>query len=229
MNTSSLKTAIALSLPLCFSTVALADVVAPGSSINLYGTTAAANPYLAGTVLEDELISFSLAASQIAGAPLITGTVQQRVVRENDTGTLDFYWRITELNSGSLGYLRLGNFNSAVFDTNYRLDGLGDIGPTSARRFSDALDSYINFGFTDAAGGDSLLAGQSSYFIFLHTDATRYAKTGIADIASTGTYTASSTFATFAPAVPEPETYAMFLAGLGLLGLAKTFRAKNSG
>jgi hypothetical protein len=28
----------------------------------------------------------------------------------------------------------------------------------------------------------------------------------------------SALFATFAPAVPEPETYAMMLAGLGLVG-----------
>lgn len=229
MNTTRLKTAIALSLSLSASTVALADVVAPGSTVNLYGTTAAAHPYLAGTVLEDELVSFSLAASQTAGAPLITGTLQQRIVREQDTGTLDFYWRITELSGGSLGYLRLGNFNTATFDANFRLDGLGNVGPTSAHRFSGMQENSINFGFTDTGNADSLLAGQSSYFIFLHTDATRYAKTGLADIASTGTYTASTTISTFAPAVPEPGTYAMFLAGLGLLGWARNRRTKNAG
>jgi hypothetical protein len=43
----------------------------------------------------------------------------KRVVQETGTGTLDFYWRITDLVGGSPSAFRLGNFNSAVFDANY--------------------------------------------------------------------------------------------------------------
>lgn len=198
---------------------AYAVVVAPGTTVNLPGTTATAQPFLAGTVLEDNLVNFSFAANAGPNAPLITGTFQERVVREANTGTLDFYWRISSLESGSLGYLRIGNFVSGTYDANYRIDGIGDLAPTSITRFSGGVfDSYANFNFSDADGADTLFAGQTSNFMFLHTSATSYAKTALIDIASTKAGTASALFNTFTPAVPEPETYAMLLAGLGILG-----------
>lgn len=205
------------------TTHALAIVIAPGDTVALPGTTAAADPYLAGVVLEDELIQFSLAVSP-QSQDLITGTVQQRVVRETGTGTLDFYWRITSVDSGSLGFLRVWNFITDTYDANFRTDGVGDVGPTSLTHFTAGLggatDDYAaNFNFYDARFSDSLLAGQSSYFMFLHTDATSYAKTAFLDIASTGTFTASASFAAWGPAaVPEPGTYAMLAAGLAFMG-----------
>ncbi len=210
---------------------ARAVVVAPGDTVSLPGTTLAAQPFLQGHVLEDELIPFSLAVSQTS-SDLITGTVQQRVVREDASGTLDFYWRITQLNTGSLGYFRVGHFVTGTFDADYRIDGLGDVGPTSLTHFTNGLggatdDFGANFNFANGAA-DTLSAGQSSKFMLLHTDATNYAKTALFDIASTGTYTASAQFAAFAPApVPEPQTYALMLAGLGAVAMAARRRKQS--
>lgn len=196
--------------------------VAPGARVDLPGTTLAAQPWLQGTILEDEEISFSLEATRGSGN-MITGKVQQRVVREDVSGTLDFYWRVTEVTGGTLGYFRIGGFVSEIFDADYRIDGLGNVAPANLRRFAagtlGAVDSYsANFAFTDPA--HPLSEGRTSKFMFLHTDATNYAKTGIWDVATVGTYTASDVYALYSPApVPEPETYALMLAGLGAMAL----------
>ena len=208
---------------------ASAVIVTPGATVPLSGTTAAANPFLAGTVLIDESYNFSLPVSQ-TDPSLITGSVQQRIVRETASGTLDFYWRITNLQGGSLGYFRVGNFVDSVYDADYRLDGLGDVGPTSITRFTAGMGGAINdysanFNFSDAAGRDTLAGGQESYFMFLHTDATNYAKTAFFDLASTGTFTASQEFSAYAPAVPEPEIYGLMLVGMGLLWVIRQRRS----
>ena len=60
-------------------------VVDGGPAANLSGTTAAKRPELAGTVLKDVVRPFSI---NLLGGGKITGTVQDRVVREKKTGTL---------------------------------------------------------------------------------------------------------------------------------------------
>lgn len=62
-----------------------AFVAQPYLDTGLPGTTVAARPELAGVVLADTMqpLTFSGLA--------LSGTVQNRVVRETGTGTLDFY------------------------------------------------------------------------------------------------------------------------------------------
>jgi len=65
---------------------AQAVVLPPGATVNLPGTTVAADPALAGVVEIDELVPFSFAA----GGGTISGDVQVRVVRSSVDNTLDF-------------------------------------------------------------------------------------------------------------------------------------------
>jgi hypothetical protein len=193
---------------------AQAVTLSAGDILALPGTTAAAEPQLAGTVLVDEIIPFSFTND----GGLSSGNVQQRVVRSSVDNTIDFYWRIINgETSAPIGSLRVGDFIANEYNANFRVDGLGVVAPDSAHRFLDIQDTFVNFLFADGVS-----AGQDSNFFFLDTTATNYAKTAIFDLTGTGNGGISNVFAAYAPAaaVPEPEVYAMLLAGLGLVGFA---------
>jgi PEP-CTERM motif len=210
-----LLVAVSLSIT-AFSAHAVTFTV--GNILPLPGTTVAAEPQLAGSVLVDELIPFSFASD----AGLISGTVQQRVVRSSVDNTIDFYWRVlNDAESAAIGSFRVGNFVSPEINANYRTDGLGVLGPDSGHLFANGTD--FNFLFSHGLAG-----GQGSNFFFFDTTATNYAKTALFDLTGTGAVGISGPFAAYAPAaaVPEPETYAMMLAGLGLMGFIQ--RKKQS-
>ena len=206
-----------------YAAPASAVLLNPGDILPLPGTTLAAEPQLAGTVLIDELIPFSFSAG--TGLGNITGNVQQRIVRSSVDGTLDFYWRIMNdpSSAAAIGSFRIGNFVSPEYNANWRIDGLGVLGPDHAHRFAGSQDTFVNFLF----GGGGLLPNESSNFFFLDTSATNYAKTAMFDMTGTGTGPISAQFAAYSPsAVPIPA--AVWLFGSGLLGLIGVSRRKKS-
>lgn len=191
---------------------------APFADTALSGTTNAARPELAGTVLEDVITPFSFDG--------VSGTVQNRVVKESGTGTLDFYWKVDVAPSSTgtgVGAFRLIDFDaSKLTDADWRVDGLGTVAPTTARLFNPT--SYptgaINFLF-----GSAVTAGSDSRFFFLHTDATSYALTGHYDMLTGGTQQLSSVYQTFAPsAVPEPSSLGLMFAGIATVGFLRKSR-----
>src|SRR5689334_19336252 len=89
------------------------------------GTTVAAQPELAGTIIEDVLTPYSFTGD---GGLVLTGNVQNRVVRSDVDGTLDFYWRIIP-DTNSTGHViafRVSGFGDSVWDANFRTDGEGN-------------------------------------------------------------------------------------------------------
>jgi hypothetical protein len=198
------------------STCAQAVVLPVGVTTPLSGTTVAADPQLAGTVIEDIMTPFSFAG---AGGTIF-GTVQSRVVRSSVDNTLDFYWRVINdpNSSDAISTFRLGNFYSFVYDADYRIDGEGDVAPDAAHRFSTPS---VNFLFGEL-GGSTLAPGESSNFMFLDTNMFFYARLASYDLlgADGGI---SGTFSTFTP-VPEPGSVALLAGGLGLLALGRRRR-----
>lgn len=216
-----------VTVALC-ATNAEAVLLNPGDNLPLPGTTVAAEPQLAGTVLVDEIIPFSFSAG--TGLGDITGHVQQRVVQSSVDGTIDFYWRvINDANSAaSIGSFRVGNFDSPEYNANWRSDGVGTIAPGSAHRFTGVDSSSVNFlfGSNAATSGSDLAPGQESRFFFFDTTATGYAKTATYDLTGTGVGPISASFDAYAPAtVPLPA--AAWLLGSGLLGLGGVIRKRS--
>lgn len=198
----------------------------PFKDTALAGTTSAARPELAGLVLEDVLQPFSIPAAGI------TGWVQNRVVKETVSGTLDFYWRVTvdPTSNGSVSAFRLGDFGVAnLTDADWRIDGLGSAAPFVGRLFNPTgrPDGAINFLFTDpaVAPADPFARDGGSRFFFLHTDATAYDKSASYDLLGGPNDSLSGPYKTFRPAVPEPASWLLALSGL--LGLAALGRRRG--
>lgn len=133
--------------------------------IALPGTSAAAEPGLAGTVVNDTLVPFSVASATMPA----NGTVQVRTVRSAD-GKLSFYWKINNAaaSKAQVNALYISGFSKAVYDANWRKDGLGSVAPTKVQGgFAFDFKSWL-YGF---AFGNAIKPGESSRFFFLRSNA----------------------------------------------------------
>jgi len=156
----------------------------PGSvDVPLPGTTSAAEPDLAGPIIADQLIPFTVLDNATGGIAL-TGTLQDRVVQETLTGDLDFYGHITITDFGNnlaaIDSIGMGSFLGFSVNANFRTDGSGVQGPNAASSSSDGsavawyFESPLRLG---APGGAS-----ESLFFFAQTDAQNFDSDGNADI-----------------------------------------------
>ncbi len=179
------------------------------------GTTLAAEPNLAGVVnLETVTTPFSISG---AGETL-SGLISSQVLRAVD-GTVDFYWRILpDEGSGDISAFRLSGFEGFSLNANWRIDGLGEVAPTTARYFGDGTGN-VNFIFGgDEVGGNGVTVPYTtSRFFFLDTDALTYSLTGSFDLVCAPQECISQSYSTFAPAV-VPVPAAVWLFGTALAG-----------
>ena len=149
--------------------VAEASVLLPDGAVGvpLPGTTAAAEPDLAGTVLHDELIPFVI--RDAAGNTLFGGVLQNRAVRSR-TQLVHFYYRIRDTAPGLPGRIvRVDtvDFPGTIY-VDYRIDGLGTVAPREAGRAGERVKFFFAGRPTVVAPAPlGLLAGTESRFFFV--------------------------------------------------------------
>jgi hypothetical protein len=151
-----------------------------GNSIPVPPLTATGDPNLVGVVQYDQLVPFTL---QDANGNLeCTGNLEERVVTSNNTGDLDFYYRVRDTSgTGSVASLSTSSFAGKPVAVGYRTDDLGTVSPTSAAR-SSTPDGVISFDFSSHP--ISCAAQEESQFMLIGTSVNNYEPGGQADVIS---------------------------------------------
>jgi len=171
------------------STMAHATILVPGATVPIFGTTSAANPALIGSVIANNLTPWKLTLE----GRTIDMVMQDRVVRESRTGTLDFYVRFytvdTNVTIPQVTITRGGfanNYSPIWTDVDYRTDGVGVAAPQSATRQANTGDAILfNFNSPTIGEGDN-----GTRFMMIRTKATSYSTSGkIAFQTAPGIYT----------------------------------------
>ena len=174
------------------TTNARAVPLSSAAGVSLVGTTNAARPELAGTVLIDRVRPFSMTTTS---GTIISGTFQDRVVKRTSTGKLEFSFRIKNdaASVGNIVVVNRQNYGAyPTVDVDYRTDGLGTIGALAASHGGGA-SARIKFDFFNAP----ITPGGESRFHFIGTTATGYDESGQVSLqSSNGGYT---TFKVFTP------------------------------
>lgn len=214
-------------LVLAFPLSAAATPLPPGGATLVTGTTVAADPDLAGSVLNDNLILYDFDP-----APLFLAghDVQNRVTRSAATGNLIFGPRFAQpYNITPFDFLidgfEITGFGDFATDVAYRTDGVGDRGPTFAERSADGDVLRFTFGFPLVLQNLVQEVQETSYFMSIVTDAKAFAPTGRMTIFGRseefpGQIVTASIGGIAVPVdapVPLPAPAALLLAGLGAL------------
>lgn len=210
---------------------AMAVPLLPGNSVLLPGTTAAARPELAGTIVFDDVDTQLNVLNQLTFAGY---SYQNRVVRSDVTNTAIISPRLRDSFNVSFNDLFLDGFSVTGYagwatDVDYRTDTLGDRGPTFVERSADGDVLTFTFGFPLISGNLFAEPHEESFFIDILTDAPSFALTGTATLDHRNLSWPGGGFTTqytgiavpsAAGAIPAVAPLSLLVAGLGGLLMA---------
>jgi hypothetical protein len=181
-----------------------------------YGLTYAADPSLGGFIIADTIRTVMCPCYSCATSPAPIA-LQDRVVRDSTSGTLDFYTRVVSVPPGFyLDAFARSGFYSAVphLDFNWRPDGVGSI-PSLGGAASLVWSHHNSNGwFAPAYSGEDgpfwadiepnatgpvMTSGQQSRFIFLRTPATDFDESGQLSVSRFGDGYGCSIVPAYAP------------------------------
>ena len=216
MKISFKKVALAIAVTAAFSSAQATGLVSnvPTTSVDVVGTS------FGGTLVAS-------AITQISNASY-NGVARTAVY---DTGTgLDFYYQFSNDISAKNGVERftgydfssLGASAVSVFQTATAF-GIFAAGTEFADYADRTIAGVIGFNFIPN-GQSKINPGTTSFTQIIRTDARSYQAGNFGLLDGIGDNAVG-----FAAAVPEPETYAMLLAGLGLMGTIARRRKSKQG
>jgi hypothetical protein len=183
-----------------FLTASVANAVQllAGDTSTINGVTSFQQPSLVGLVVRDELISFEIIDDN--GEIILSGLLEDKVVKSSDLGTFIFQSRFRELSNTKPNQITkitsttFGGYSNVVTDPDYLLNGIGDNAPTRVQRAAGVGDR-ITFHYDIPVA-----APQNSSFTTIETNATEFEVSGeVVITAESGGQSFSTTIITSAP------------------------------
>ena len=195
------------------------DALLPGNTNFINASPGVYNQFFVAGVFLAKMIS------PFSGAPVFSGLLTTFVIHDTTSGDLDFAYQFTNVPGGTgtgITDMTIAGFDTVKTDVGFMLFGSGfgvdvPLGQTPLSVSRSANGANITWSFL--SGKQS--PGTTSALLIVYTDALTWGPTS-----ATFLDPGSASAATFAP-VPEPETYAMILAGLGLTGFMLRRRRKQ--